>query len=224
MNKTGQAHSELRGEKAMLNRFTLLSLATVATIGAAALATGASAKPMPDSTLKVATPILVNKPVQANSGQVNQIKVNPGLIHAINPVVAGPIKSINPVGSPSLPPAIAIKKPIDIDCVTFKSCDHDHDHDHDHDWDHDHDHDHDWDHDHHRPWMVWWHQPHYGVEYSTVSVPVQTATTPAPCNCLTKTYLQDGSVMFKDLCTKEEAMATPDELRAQAQGVSPQVR
>jgi hypothetical protein len=224
MHKISQAHSELRGEKAMLNRFTILSLAAVATIGTAALATSASAKPTPNNALKVATPILANKPVQVSSGPINQIKVNPGLIHAINPVISGPIKSINPVGSPSLPSAIAFKKPIDIDCVTFKGCDHDKDHDHDWDHDHDRDHDHDWDRDHGRPWMVWWHQPHYGVEYSTVSAPVQTATTPAPCNCLTKTYLQDGSVMFKDLCTKEEAMATPDELRAQAQGVSPQVR
>jgi hypothetical protein len=37
----------------------------------------------------------------------------------------------------------------------------------------------------------------------------------APCNCLTKHYLDDGSVLFSDLCTKEQAMATPDELRAQ---------
>jgi hypothetical protein len=208
----------------MLNRVKLLNLAAVATIGAVALATGASAKPIPSGVLQKATPILVNKPIQVNSNPI--FKVNPGLLHPINPIISGPIKPINPVGSPSLPPAVAIKKPIDIDCVTFKGCDHDKDHDkdHDHDWDHDHDRDHDWDHDHRRPWMVWWHQPHYGVEYSTVSAPVQTATTPAPCNCLTKTYLQDGSVMFKDLCTKEEAMATPDELRAQAQGVSPQAQ
>jgi len=196
----------------MLNRSSILRLAAIATIGAAAVATGASAKPVP--VLKTVAPI--NKPLLGSSGQINPIKVNPGVL-----------KPIIPVGSPSLPPAVALKKPIDIDCVTFKSCDHDKDHDkdRDHDWDHDHDRDHDhWDRDHGRPWMVWWHQPHYGVEYSTVSAPVQTATTPAPCNCLTKTYLQDGSVMFKDLCTKEEAMATPDELRAQAQGVSPQVR
>ena len=70
--------------------------------------------------------------------------------------------------------------------------------------------------------MVWWHQPHYGVvETTTVSAPVQTAAAPAPCNCLTKKYLQDGSVLFSDLCTKEQAMATPDELRAQAQGATP---
>jgi hypothetical protein len=73
--------------------------------------------------------------------------------------------------------------------------------------------------------MVWWHQPHYGVvEYNTVSAPVETATATAPCTCLTKRYLQDGSVLFNDVCTKEAAMATPDELRAQAQGVSPQAQ
>ena len=60
--------------------------------------------------------------------------------------------------------------------------------------------------------------------------PVVTATnapavaTTAPCNCLTKQYLDDGSVLFQDLCTKEAAMATPDELRAQAQAAAPAVR
>jgi len=49
------------------------------------------------------------------------------------------------------------------------------------------------------------------------------AVVTAPCNCLTKQYLSDGSVLFKDLCTKEAAMATPDELKAQAQA-APTVR
>jgi hypothetical protein len=40
-----------------------------------------------------------------------------------------------------------------------------------------------------------------------------------PCNCLTKQYLDDGSVLFRDLCTKEAAIATPAELRSQAQNV-----
>jgi len=43
------------------------------------------------------------------------------------------------------------------------------------------------------------------------------------CNCLTKQYLPDGSILFADVCTKEEAMATPDELKAQAQGAAPRV-
>jgi len=56
-----------------------------------------------------------------------------------------------------------------------------------------------------------------------VSAPVASEPT-APCTCLTKKYLDDGSVLFKDVCTKEAALATPDELRAQAQGVGPQAR
>ena len=35
-------------------------------------------------------------------------------------------------------------------------------------------------------------------------------------------YLGDGSVLFTDLCTKEQAMATPDELRGQQQGAQAQ--
>ena len=57
---------------------------------------------------------------------------------------------------------------------------------------------------------------------------VITATSPAvasePCNCLTKQYLDDGSVLFKDICTKEAAMATPAELKAQALSVAPAVQ
>jgi hypothetical protein len=200
----------------MSKRSHILSLAAVAAIGAVAFVTSASAKPMP--VLQRATSIQINKPIQVNH---TPIKVNTGVLHAINSVNSGALNPIKPV-TPSLPPAVAFKKPIDIDCVTFKGCDHDKDHDGDHD--------HDWDHDHHHHWMVWWHQPHYGVvDYSTVnapiaSAPVAGATTPAPCNCLTKQYLQDGSVLFTDLCTKEEAMATPAELQAQAQGVSPQAQ
>jgi hypothetical protein len=28
------------------------------------------------------------------------------------------------------------------------------------------------------------------------------------CNCLTKQYLNDGSVLFQDICTREAAIAT----------------
>jgi hypothetical protein len=31
----------------------------------------------------------------------------------------------------------------------------------------------------------------------------------APCNCLTKQNLPDGSVLFQDICTKESAIAAP---------------
>jgi hypothetical protein len=37
--------------------------------------------------------------------------------------------------------------------------------------------------------------------------PVETAASPAPCTCLTKTYTPDGLVMFADVCTKEAASA-----------------
>lgn len=76
------------------------------------------------------------------------------------------------------------------------------------------------------PPHFWWHHHHAPVlieegettrEITRVSAPVATVPT-APCNCLTKSYLQDGSVLFKDICTKEAAVATPDELKAQLQG------
>ena len=78
--------------------------------------------------------------------------------------------------------------------------------------DHDDDEPHFWWHRYHRAWMV---------EQST-PMPVSTPTAPAaPCSCLTKNYLTDGSVLFKDICTKEAAMASPDELKAQVQGARP---
>jgi hypothetical protein len=60
-----------------------------------------------------------------------------------------------------------------------------------------------------------------GVVGTTSAVVGGVPTADAPCTCLTKTYLDDGSVLFKDICTKEAALATPDELKAQAQGVGP---
>lgn len=82
-------------------------------------------------------------------------------------------------------------------------------------------------HHHHHDWWFW-----YARYRQYHVVPVQTVTTVTEpvvhkvvgnnCNCLTKEYLQDGSVVFKDLCTKEAAMATPEELKAQAS--APQVR
>lgn len=85
-----------------------------------------------------------------------------------------------------------------------------------------------WHHPH--PWPVFaWHHEHWGVgavDYpvavdTTVGATTVAAPTTAPCNCLTKEYLPDGSVLFKDLCTKEAAMATPAELKAQADGIAP---
>jgi hypothetical protein len=71
-----------------------------------------------------------------------------------------------------------------------------------------------WWHHHHAPWLI-----EEGVA-AHVSTPVAPAPT-GPCNCLTKKYLEDGSVLFKDICTKEAALATPDELKAQVQGAGP---
>lgn len=83
----------------------------------------------------------------------------------------------------------------------------------------DHDHDHDWDHDGDGPHFHWWRRP-VVIEGSApvVSAPVASApSSPGPCTCLTKSYLQDGSVLFQDACTKESALATPADLRAQMQ-------
>jgi hypothetical protein len=58
---------------------------------------------------------------------------------------------------------------------------------------------------------------------AVVQAPVANAipaATQEPCNCLTKQYLTDGSVLFRDVCTKEAAIATADELRAQAQALA----
>jgi hypothetical protein len=80
-----------------------------------------------------------------------------------------------------------------------------------------------WHHPHH-DWYIGWHHPHWGVADvpAAIDTAVDTAATPAaPCNCLTKQYLDDGSVLFQDICTKEAALATPDELKAQAQGAAP---
>jgi hypothetical protein len=75
------------------------------------------------------------------------------------------------------------------------------------------------------PPPIWWvklHHPHYGGEIvETVGrAAIVTAAPAGNCNCLIKQYLDNGSVLFTDLCTKEAAVATPDELQAQAQAPS----
>jgi hypothetical protein len=40
----------------------------------------------------------------------------------------------------------------------------------------------------------------------------------APVKCLTKQYLADGTALFMDVCTKEFAVATPEQLQAEADG------
>jgi hypothetical protein len=81
--------------------------------------------------------------------------------------------------------------------------------------------------------IVRWHHPHWRPLYvrpqfvSTTYAAVRPVTyaaavRPATCNCLTKEYLEDGTVMFKDLCTKEMAMNPP--VQEQAQGPGPQAQ
>lgn len=94
----------------------------------------------------------------------------------------------------------------------------------------DHDHDHGWNH-----WHNWRGGPEIVVqgipETTVVAAPAQSApvrvSAPAaparssapvsqqlaaePCNCLTKQSLPDGSVLFQDICTKESAIAAPQQ-------------
>jgi hypothetical protein len=88
---------------------------------------------------------------------------------------------------------------------------------------------------HHKRWHRWHHRRHYHYAwryrhypYGYVSsgsagyvAPSYAASMPAPgnCNCLTKEYLPDGSVLFKDLCTKEQASAS-DGSSSVARGLS----
>jgi hypothetical protein len=201
-----------------MTRWTILTLAAVAALGATAL-TSTSASARTFGTFSHAN-------VSGNVG-----KPTSAVVHFNPSGNYGPVHFKTGNGGPQQKLAF-FKKPIDIDCVSFKPhCDHDHDHD----FDHDHDHDHGWwwwKHRHHA-WYWWYGRPYYyGTEYGTpvatgpVSGPAATggvASGPsAPCNCLTKRYLGDGSVLFTDLCTKEQAMAAPDELRAQQQGAQAQ--
>jgi hypothetical protein len=75
-----------------------------------------------------------------------------------------------------------------------------------------------WPHRHHHYRHFW---RYYPVIVGGGSVAYATSrTTPAPagtCNCLTKEYLADGSVLFKDLCTKEMAVKPASSNQAQGQ-------
>jgi hypothetical protein len=87
--------------------------------------------------------------------------------------------------------------------------------------DHDHDPGYGHDHYHHDRWYGWRDRPEIVVEgvpgAAAVSAPVQAVSAgvsvpaaqaaPAPCNCLTKQNLPNGSVLFQDICTKESAIA-----------------
>jgi hypothetical protein len=209
----------------MLNRSSILALAAIAASATVTL------------TSNSAFALRLSGGTTSTSGAVH---VNPALTHvspsgfASLPHLTPVSPRVTPVGpslppavhlpatTPTLPPAVHLDHSVPIDCMSIGRCD---PHDGDHNHDHDHDHDHDWSH-HHHDWWVWWHQPRSAVvDYGSVSVGgvgTRVSAPSAPCNCLTKRYLDDGSVVFADLCTREQAMATPAELRAQAEGIVPQ--
>jgi hypothetical protein len=68
----------------------------------------------------------------------------------------------------------------------------------------------------HHYWHWHWH-PHYWTSPVVIGGGAAYASTPsyssAPaserCTCLTKTYTQEGAVVFKDTCTNEMAMNPP---------------
>jgi hypothetical protein len=71
----------------------------------------------------------------------------------------------------------------------------------------------------HPPIWVWHHHDHHHwvfrggrwiiEDLAAVESPVvlPSASSPAPCTCLTKTYTPTGLVVFADVCTKESASA-----------------
>ena len=68
--------------------------------------------------------------------------------------------------------------------------------------------------------IVRWHHPHWRPQvivrtgYVNTYAALRPVTSyavsqPATCTCLTKEYLEDGSVLFKDTCTKEMVQNPP---------------
>jgi hypothetical protein len=63
-------------------------------------------------------------------------------------------------------------------------------------------------HRHHHHRIVVWHRKVVPIVVGSTAVAAYAATTNT-CTCLTKEYLPDGTVLFKDVCTKEMAMNPP---------------
>ncbi len=83
---------------------------------------------------------------------------------------------------------------------------------------------------HHHNCYPWWYVgPAYAVDVEPVTAVVENVAAPftAPVqrtdtwSCLTKQCLPNGAVLFTDVCTKEEALATPEQVNAQAEGPGP---
>ena len=69
---------------------------------------------------------------------------------------------------------------------------------------------------HHHHHFHWRHGSYWAVgvpvAVGVAGVATYAASGPAPvCTCLTKDYLDDGSVRFTDTCTREYAVAMPPE-------------
>ena len=66
-------------------------------------------------------------------------------------------------------------------------------------------------HHHHHHHFHWRHGSYWAVGVPVaVGVAAYAASGPAPvCTCLTKDYLDDGSVRFTDTCTRESAISMP---------------
>ncbi len=85
-----------------------------------------------------------------------------------------------------------------------------------------------WPHHHHWYWRDgrWFYGEDYvsggGYVQPVAGYSAPAVSTPGPCTCLTKSYTQDGMVVFADLCTKESAAAPVDGRAADATPVPPQ--
>jgi hypothetical protein len=61
-----------------------------------------------------------------------------------------------------------------------------------------------------------------GYAQPVAAYSARAVSTPGPCTCLTKSYTQDGMVVFADLCTKESAAAPVNGRSAEATPMPPQ--
>jgi ABC-type Zn2+ transport system substrate-binding protein/surface adhesin len=69
-------------------------------------------------------------------------------------------------------------------------------------------------HHHHHHKFVRWHRWKVPVVIGTTAVATYAATK-STCTCLTKEYLADGTVVFKDVCSNEMAMNPPSGKQAE---------